>query len=126
MAGEDRPATWTLEAVKAHLLAVIEGNDRLYRERFEGQAQEFREFRSTTEARFAGVNEFRGALADAQRALMPRAEAEARFTAIQTDLALLKEAQNARSSEGTGLKSGWGWAVAVVMLALAVYLGLKP
>jgi len=89
---------WTVDTAVAHLLAVIALNDRRYEERF-AQAQialkaalDAQEKavaaalasadRAVTKAeeastnRFDAVNEFRATLADQQRTLMPRAEAE--------------------------------------------------
>lgn len=129
---EDNPSKWTVETVKALLTTIVEQNDRLYRERFDSQAQEFREFRVSTEARFASVNEFRGALSDAQRELMPRSEAEVLFQASAADRAYIKEmiaalkAQiDATQAKGTGVQAGWAWAAAVIGLGLSIVLGLS-
>jgi hypothetical protein len=105
---------WTVETLKEYAdtrITSIEARQK--------------EMKVETDSKFSGVNEFRGALADAQRNLMPRSEAEVQFNALRAEIATLKENATQRAGEGVGRVAGWGWAVAVVLLALAVYLGLQ-
>jgi len=83
------------------------------------------------EKRFDGVNEFRATLADQQRLLIPRQEVdviikglEGKLTIANTQIADLSTRFIALSSGSTGqaagTKEGWGWAVGIVGLVLAV------
>jgi hypothetical protein len=105
---------WTVKTLKRHFDTRIEALEARQKE-----------MKVETDSRFASGNEIRGAMLDAQRIQMPRAEAEVQFQALRTEIAELKEHATQRSSEGVGRVAGWGWAVAVVLLALAVYLGLQ-
>ena len=70
--------------------------------------------------RFEGVNEFRATLADQQRTLMPRAEVDVIVRSINEKLARLENTNVARQGESTGIKGGWGYAVGVFGLVLAI------
>jgi hypothetical protein len=84
-----------------------------------------------SEKRFESVNEFRGTLADQQRTLMPRAEAEAilRSLEVKLDSAVgtltekietISKAQLATVSLGSGVQFGWQYSVAIIGFILAV------
>ena len=60
-----------------------------------------------TEKRFDSVNEFRGALADSARLLMPRAECEQSFKVQSDKLASLESRVNARDERGSGESGAW-------------------
>ena len=79
--------------------------------------------------RFEAGNEIKGAMHDAQvlqqRVQMPRSEAEVTSKAQDVKIGALQDANIARLSEGVGRLAGWGWAAAVVLLALAVFFGLQ-
>lgn len=64
-----------------------------------------------SEKRFEGVNEFRATLADQQRTLMPRTEAEIRMIAIEKQIADLKESQTERKGQRRGMDYLWGYIV---------------
>lgn len=83
------------------------------------------------EKRFDGVNEFRAALADQQRLLIPRAEVDVIVQSLSEKLEINNEGlrdhgsrivalATAAKSEASGLHSGWGYAVGVVGLVLSV------
>ena len=73
-----------------------------------------------SEKRFESVNEFRATLADQQRSLMPRAEAELRMGTMERDLAQLKSAGVERRGQSTGMNQLWGYIVGGIGLALAI------
>ena len=52
-------------------------------------------------------NEFRGALSDSARLLMPRAEAEQAFRGINEKIESLTARVNARDERGSGMHQGW-------------------
>jgi hypothetical protein len=66
---------------------------------------------NATEKRFDAVNEFRETLADQQRTLMPRAEAELRFVSMEKTLAAIQLAQGRSAGSGEGAQVGWGYAI---------------
>jgi hypothetical protein len=70
--------------------------------------------------RFESVNEFRKTLDDQQRTLMPRPEVNVMFGALSDKYAALKEQMEGLLSERGGAAKGWGYAVGVVGLLLAL------
>jgi phosphopantetheinyl transferase (holo-ACP synthase) len=73
-----------------------------------------------SERRFEGVNEFRNTLADQQRTLMPRAEAELRMGSIETRVSELSKAITARGAAAQGGREVWAWVFAAIMAAAAL------
>lgn len=66
----------------ARVLAIMEERDRRYEQRFADQQTAIKKAEDAVEKRFANVNELRGALDDAARLLMPRAESNTRFETL--------------------------------------------
>ena len=60
---------------------------------------------TATEKRFDGVNEFRGTLSDQAANLLPRAEANAKFTALEEKFLSLKDELSRSVNTGLGAKS---------------------
>jgi hypothetical protein len=56
-----------------------------------------------TEKRFEGVNEFRGALSDANSRLMPREEALSKFAAVEKDIGVLNKEVQALREQRSGV-----------------------
>ncbi len=133
----------------AHLVSMIQGNDKRYEERFSasqkalelglaGQKSEISaalaaadravlKAEMATEKRFESVNEFRGTLDQQQRTLIPRSEVDVLVRGIEEKIAQttkqldeLKTAFAAMNSERAGIKGGWGYAVGIVGFVLAV------
>jgi len=75
---------------------------------------------TATEKRFEGVNEFRQALADNTRTLMPRAEAEQQLGAITKKVEDLTKRMDARDEQSRGLSQGWTMLVALVLVIATV------
>jgi chromosome segregation ATPase len=75
---------------------------------------------SAAQRRFEGVNEFRNTLSDQQRTLIPRAEAEVRISAIEKQLDTLRDELTSVRARSLGVAAGWGWAVGVVGIVIAV------
>ena len=145
MADEYPGGGWTVDTALAHVLALIAKThehftaliaelDARNEQRFIGQKESVKiameaadravtKAETAAEKRFEGVNEFRAQLADQQRTLMPRQEAEIRFAALADKIAILVNANTAQQARGIGSKEGWGWAVGVaaaVLLMLAL------
>ena len=149
---------WSLETLHEHVLSIIASNDRRYEERFAasqravelGLAGTKSEISAAlaaadravmkaevaTEKRFEGVNEFRGALDQQQRTLIPRAEVDVLMKGIEQkieqntkQLDAQQKQLTAIAAERAGIKGGWGYAVGIVgfMLALGslLMIGLK-
>jgi len=55
----------------------LEQMDRRYQQRFESQERAVQEYKSASDVRLGGMNEFRSALADAQAKYITRSEAMA-------------------------------------------------
>jgi hypothetical protein len=75
---------------------------------------------TASDKRFESVNEFRQTLDDQQRTLMPRAESDRAMAALADKLGALKEQMEMLLAERAGIKGGWGYAVGVVGLLLAL------
>jgi hypothetical protein len=75
---------------------------------------------AASERRFDSVNEFRAALNDNTRTLIPRAEAEERFKGLTEKLDMLTARMNARDERGRGAGEMWGFVVGGVGLLLAI------
>lgn len=76
-----------------------------------------------SDKRFESVNEFRKTLADQQVTFMPKAEASVVTSSQNTKIQDLKDEVSRLVNERVGIKGGWGYAVGVVGLLLAL-LGL--
>ena len=59
-------------------------------------------------AKFAAVNEFRGALSTQTATFIPRAEVEARDASIAEKVTSLTDRINQNDGRGAGLQKGWG------------------
>lgn len=127
-----------IEDQKELLMKVIEANDVRYDQRFEASKEAITaalsaakeaitaalsasdravlKAESANEKRFEGVNEFRSTLADQQRTLMPRTEAEAIFKnmgeKIDANSKLISETLSNREGRG----QGWQYAVGAIGL----------
>jgi hypothetical protein len=71
---------------------------------------------TASEKRFEGVNEFRAALSDQTSSLMPRAEAESRFHAIESKIDALASRMDRNEGRGSGLGAGWSYLIGAVGL----------
>lgn len=131
---------WTFESLLRYVLAEIkavretrESDDRRYEQRFKDSQtavdaavaaarmavdaalsaakEAVHKAELASEKRFDGVNEFRGTLADQQRMLIPRAEAELRMSAIERQLEELKTADSTRKGQRRGMDQLWGYLI---------------
>jgi hypothetical protein len=75
---------------------------------------------TAAEKRFESVNEFRSALADNFRTLMPRAEAEQAVRTMNDKIDELTKRVNAKEERGRGMGDIIGWIVGGVGLLAAV------
>lgn len=89
---------WTIDTLKEHFEALLD-RDLAARDRA----------LAAMEKRLDGMNEFRSALADQQRTLMPRAEAELIRDGHAGRLGALENF----NEERRGARGGWTWAIGV-------------
>jgi hypothetical protein len=75
---------------------------------------------AASEKRFESMNEFRGALADSARLLMPRQEAEQSFRVLADKIEDLNKRVSARQDQGVGLNRGWLVLVSVISVLAAL------
>jgi hypothetical protein len=81
-----------------------------------------------SEKRFDSVNEFRAALGDSSRLLMPRSEAEQRMAALDKAISELKTTVDAKDNRGIGISAGLmmvvtGISVLVNIIMVFYYIG---
>ncbi len=69
----------------------------------------------------ASANEWRGAMNDRERSLMPRSEAESMFKGNAEKVDALQARMDRNEGRGTGLNAGWGYLVAGIMLLVAIF-----
>jgi len=138
--------SWTLDTLRSYLEAAIQAADKRYEQRFDAQAtavaaalaaqkealaqaleaanKAVAKAETAAEKRFDAVNEFRGALKNQQDMLLPKAEAEQRFIAMDARVKAVEAATAAMISRGEGKSEITGplWAIAgAVAAALIVY-----
>lgn len=127
---------WTVDTLCAHLVAIIAANDKRYEQRFtdsktavdaalnaaktavdaalSAAKEAVQKAEGASEKRFEGVNEFRATLADQQRTLMPRSEAELRMRALELQVDTLNKITAERGGQKVGAMSLWAWIAAVI------------
>jgi hypothetical protein len=147
---------WTVDTLRDHVFMLVEQAEALQRERFRGQdearnalderyAQRFSDAEKALHAaitaadravskaeeattkRFESVNEFRGALSDQARSLMPRLESERRMTLIEERLTKIEQYHSERSgaTEASQLsRSNLNWAIGVVVGVVIAVAGI--
>jgi hypothetical protein len=117
------PTGWTVETLREHVLSLfdavrteIAASKDAATLALTAVDRAVQKAEAAAEKRFESVNEFRNTLADQQRTLMPRAETEIRFDALQKRLEAIEQRQLSVMSTGVGLRDGWGYAVGAIGL----------
>lgn len=118
------PARADPELTTRELRSIIDERDRQYGQRFDAQEKAVAaalaaakeavvKAEGASEKRFDSVNEFRATLKDQQVTLMPRAEADVRFRALEEKMAGLvaRQIQEQGRSEG----SSWLWGILIAV-----------
>ncbi len=72
------------------------------------------------EKRFDSVNEFRAQLGDQARTFLPRPEFDIQQLAMGARIAALEKSVNDFQGRKSGVFEGWGWAVGIVSLLIAI------
>jgi hypothetical protein len=91
--------------------------------RFDGLDKAVTKAETATEKRFESVNEFRSALNDSNRLLMPRAEAERALQTLSEKLDTLTQRVNAKDDQNTGKGQSWALILSGVSL-ISTLLGM--
>lgn len=115
-----KKSQWTIDTLKTYLLALLDESDKRYTQRFQSQETAILKSEVATEKRFEGVNEFRSALSDKERSLMPRPEFEALHKTVLDGLDGLSKRIILLEGVKTGNKEGWGFTVGVIGLILSL------
>lgn len=128
---------WTVETLREHLTALLESERGKNEVRFQSMERStstalaaaqraVEKAEVAVEKRLEGMNEFRGSLADQARLLMPRAEADNRFSGINEQLKDISSRIDRQEGRGSGLNAGWGYLVgAVGLLAGLIAIFMK-
>jgi hypothetical protein len=88
--------------VLTHVTSLMAEADKRYAQRFDAQQRALDKVEATNEARFQGVNEFRGSLNDVLQKQMPRMESIALHNAARERMDKLEaEVQTARSDRNS-------------------------
>lgn len=126
---------WTIETLKEHFDVRMAEQNSQNVQRFEAQEKAVAaalaaakeaviKAEAAAEKRFEGVNEFRATLADQQRTLMPRQEAELAMDSMKEKIDILQKSQEKETSSSDGEKSGfknaWGLLVGIIGVAIAI------
>lgn len=88
--------------------------------RFDAIKEAVAKAEAASDRRFDGVNEFRAQLADQTRTLIPRIEAENKFSSIEEKLNDVTTRINAREDRGRGMGEIWGYIVGAVGAAALI------
>ena len=134
---ESYPSEWTPDLLYLHLLAIIDKLDqstqhkldatnRLFSERHDAQQRAMDaalaaskeavdKANTANERRFDSVNEFRGQLNDVMSMMLPRAEADSRFKAVDEKLDAIQRTLDRSTSgyDATRSTTQQNWAMLV-------------
>jgi hypothetical protein len=130
--------SWTVDTLRAHLVALIGELDRRSEQRFDAQEKAVQaaltaakeavlKAEVAAEKRADAANEFRGQLADQAATLMPRSETTLMFAAIAERVDKLEASADKLGGRRRGIADGWGYlvgAVGVVGALVALVLSL--
>lgn len=111
---------WTFDTLYAHFAERMQAQKEMVALALAAAKEAVTKAEAASERRFAAVNEFRETLADQQRTLMPRLEAQFQIDALRKEVEALKEANMRQTSRGIGQGQVVAWVVAAVSFAGAV------
>jgi len=119
-------AGWTLPTLYTHFNALLAAQKEAVGIAQDAADRAMVKAENASDARFAGVNEFRQSLNDYQRTLMPRTESEIRFKAIEDKVITIEKVLLENQGKGEGRHASWGYIVGGIgVLALIVDLILR-
>jgi hypothetical protein len=112
MAESGNSKGWTFDSFQHYLEAM-----------FIAHGEALRVALAANEKRLDGMNEFRGAMGDRERDLMPRNEADIRLATQAADIAALKTTSDSSKARAQGMSAGAKVAVGLVSMLVGL-LGL--
>jgi hypothetical protein len=112
---------WTITTLKEHYDVRLAAQGKAVDAALAAAKEAVTKAEAASEKRFESINEFRGTLADQQRTLMPRAEAEKDAEAFRTGLAAANARLDRMEGQGTGKRDVWAYIVGAVGVALAIW-----
>jgi hypothetical protein len=145
---EDNVPGWTVDTLRAHILALLAERDLRYEQRFDAQERagelalaaqaEATKVQEITAQRWRDqANEWREAMNDRERMFMPRHEAErivntnterigtmaatisARIDVVADQIDKLEKRQDLREGRSAGLNAGWTYLGGAIAVAAA-------
>jgi len=114
---------WTIATLKEHVTQMFASQKSATDLALAAADRAVTKAEMAAEKRFESVNEFRSTLADQQRTLIPRAEAELQFRIQDQRIKQLEDANIKRGGESSGFHSGWIAVIGVLGL-IGTVLGI--
>lgn len=133
---------WTLDSLREFVIRLIENNNLRYEQRFQdaktavdiafsAQKESVQsallsaeravlKAEGASEKRFDAVNEFRSTLADQQRMLMPRGEAEIVFKSLSDRIQFISDELKATGGEKKGMHEIFAWFISGISILIAI------
>lgn len=124
----DRATTTTVISLREYVDVRLEALEKGMNAAINAAQKAVDKAEVASERRFEGVNEFRAALNDNARLLMPRSEAEQIFNAMTEKIEVLNARINSREDRGAGMNQGWiilVAAIGVIGTIVAVILSIR-
>ncbi len=113
------PKGWTLDTLFYHLSERIEAATEQAKLALTASDKAIAKAEIASEKRFESVNEFRGALTDASRNNITRAEVDAKLEALTDKYKDLGDRLNRMDGNKQGMLDGWKIFMAIVGLLVA-------
>jgi hypothetical protein len=105
------------ESIETRFEGRFEAQEKAFTAAIEAAERAVGKAEMASEKRFDSVNEFRATLTDQAATLMPRSEAETRFSALNEKLGDLTDRFNRETGKNQGVGIAWMVLVAVIGLA---------
>jgi uncharacterized protein YPO0396 len=114
------PEGWTLDTLFYHFNERIDTAREAAKVALTAAEKAIAKAETASEKRFESVNEFRGALTDASKNNIARAEVDSRFEAVTDKIKDLGDRLNRIEYNKQGLMDGWKIMVAILSLVVVV------
>ena len=105
---------WTIDTLREHIIALLVEMDLRNQQRFEAAEKASSIALDESQRWHDAANEWRGAMNDRERMLMPRSEAEQRLSA------LAEKVDDLKGSSRAGAAALWGYLVGAIGVVAAV------
>lgn len=111
---------WTVKTLRKHQERLLAETVLRMEQRFEGTERAVQLAFAESQRWRDAANEWRGAMSDRDRVLMPRAETERRLDGIEDKVAELRKAVDDGLASRRGARDLWGYLVGAAGLVLAL------